>query len=130
MSACNQNCSQGRQCDCVENESYASSTVAPGHRFFTSDGKVFMCLDASGQITPSLTPSASMQRGPLSVREIRGMQNAYPQSDWMKECSKKDTIAMIEPDHWQWLGDIGKSFLAVLACAVVGVIVIILLGPK
>ena len=80
--SCNQTCNQGRTCDCVANDEYASSTQVPGN--------------------------PAMQRGPLTEREI----------------------TMIEPDHWSWIGDIAKSFLAVLACAVVGVLVLIALGPK
>ena len=128
MNACNQNCQQGRTCDCTHNEEYASSTEGPKiHSFYKLDGTVFMTLDASSQ--------CYMQRGPLTSQEIAGMQNATHQTLWDKEYMKRQPITLEDNSNrpWDWLDDLGdlhKGALVVFFCAVAGVIVGYLVGPK
>ena len=118
MNACNQNCQQGRTCGCVENEEYASSTQRPGVDYMHSSPDQYL-----------------MQRGPLTAQEIAGMQNATPQTLWDKAYMKRPQITMEDDSNhpWDWLDDLGdlyKAFIAVFFCAVAGVIVGYLVGPK
>lgn len=90
---CNHNCNQGRACDCVANEEYASSTVAPA----------------------SFNTWSEDDWARYHVRQARDAQNAYPQSDWMKEYSKKDAITMEENPVSELLRDAKRYVINALA---------------
>lgn len=133
MNNCNHNCNQGRTCDCVANEEYASSTEGPKIQGGPEMPRAWVALDTEGNIVAM--SQRNMQRGPLTSQEIAGMQNATPQTLWDKAYMKRPQITMEDDSNhpWDWLDDLGdlyKAFIAVFFCAVAGVIVGYLVGPK
>ena len=133
MNACNQICNQGRTCDCVANEEYASNTEGPKIQGGPELPRAWVALDTEKNIVAM--SQCYMQRGPLTSQEIAGMQNATPQTLWDNEYMKRQPITLEDDSNrpWDWLDDLGdlhKGAIVVFFCAVAGVIVGYLVGPK